>query len=387
MEEEKAVAYYDELTRKGGAAARFKQGLGFSASSPASGGDPPSRGSALPSSSFLGNFVRASSPTKLGDLHKQAQLEKIQNKLKKKVNEPVREKDNGGERARERSSRRRSWSKERGRERERNSRRSRSRSRSRSRGRETDKERKGRGRNRSRSVSKEERRPSRRPYRSRSRDGERDDRRRRRSLPSDEERKHRMEKGRGRTSRSRSLSPRDRRLEKGRADRGRVVKIGKKEKNAAIDYARLIEGYDKMTPAERVKAKMKFQLSETAQKDSTVGSGSGWERFEFDKDAPLDDDEIEVADDDAAVVKRIGQSFRFSTIEVKREEEIKAAHDAAMFGAPALPPAAVTSESEQDSENERKESDANNFATHLMSDKVLAKQQGSWRDRARKSAP
>jgi hypothetical protein len=30
-----------------------------------------------------------------------------------------------------------------------------------------------------------------------------------------------------------------------------------------VDYSRLIEGYDRMTPAERVKAKMKLQLSET----------------------------------------------------------------------------------------------------------------------------
>ncbi|KAK1550501.1 hypothetical protein Q3G72_020175 [Acer saccharum] len=34
MEEEKAEAYYDELTRKGGGAARFKQSLGFSSSGP-----------------------------------------------------------------------------------------------------------------------------------------------------------------------------------------------------------------------------------------------------------------------------------------------------------------------------------------------------------------
>lgn len=29
------------------------------------------------------------------------------------------------------------------------------------------------------------------------------------------------------------------------------------------------------------------------EKDAHKGMGSGWERFEFDKDAPLDDDEIE----------------------------------------------------------------------------------------------
>ena len=30
-----------------------------------------------------------------------------------------------------------------------------------------------------------------------------------------------------------------------------------------------------------------------AKKDATNGIGSGWERFDFDKDAPLDDEEIE----------------------------------------------------------------------------------------------
>ena len=34
MEEEKAAAYYDELSRKGEGAARFKQGVGFSSSAP-----------------------------------------------------------------------------------------------------------------------------------------------------------------------------------------------------------------------------------------------------------------------------------------------------------------------------------------------------------------
>lgn len=30
-----------------------------------------------------------------------------------------------------------------------------------------------------------------------------------------------------------------------------------------------------------------------AEKDKTKGMGSGWERFDFNKDAPLDDEEIE----------------------------------------------------------------------------------------------
>ena len=71
MEEEKAAAYYDELTRKGERAARFKQGLEFSSSA-------PNDDVAKPSSSFLSKFVEASSESK-----KQAQLQSIHDNLKK----------------------------------------------------------------------------------------------------------------------------------------------------------------------------------------------------------------------------------------------------------------------------------------------------------------
>lgn len=38
---------------------------------------------------------------------------------------------------------------------------------------------------------------------------------------------------------------------------------------------------------------IKMSLLYAAEKDETKGMGSGWERFEFNKDAPLDDEEIE----------------------------------------------------------------------------------------------
>lgn len=144
----------------------------------------------------------------------------------------------------------------------------------------------------------------------------------------------------------------------------------------------MIDGYDKMSAAERVKAKMKLQLSETAKKDAT--KGSGWERFEFEKDAPLDDEEIEAVEDDVALVKHIGQSFRYSAVETRREEQIKSAHDEAMFGASSIP-RSVTTEDDIEQENINIESNEKSApATSLLSDTVIAKQQGSWRDRARK---
>lgn len=113
------------------------------------------------------------------------------------------------------------------------------------------------------------------------------------------------------------------------------------------------------------------------------------------------------AEDDAALVKHIGQSFRYSAIEVssclipsspnlptilplsiqcefrylkynlyhanlkaRREEQIKAAHDEAMFGAPAAPPS-VSSDSEPEADNRNgKNTNEDGAATNLLSEKV-----------------
>ncbi|KAK7265729.1 hypothetical protein RJT34_33352 [Clitoria ternatea] len=316
MEEEKAAAYYDELTRKGEGAARFKQGLGFSAS--AQNDDVPKPGSSLASStsSFLSKFVKASaSASTPSDSEKQAQLHSIQNKLKKKPSSDFRV-------SHERDS-------------------DRTRSRSRERYRDRDKESRRRSRSRDR-------------YR------------------------HHRERERGRRK-SRSVSPRKhRRSEKD--DRGKGSET-RKGKSAEVDYSKLIKGYHDMSSAERVKAKMKLQLSETAARDSK--KGEGWERFEFNKDAPLDDEEIEVAEDDASLVKHIGQSFRFSAVEARREEQIQAAHEEAMFGATAIP-RTISTDSEPERENE-KEVDKKELVTSLLSETVLLKQKGSWRDRVRQA--
>lgn len=141
-----------------------------------------------------------------------------------------------------------------------------------------------------------------------------------------------------------------------------------------------------MSAAEKVKAKMKLQLDETAEKDTS--KGAGWERFDFDKDAPLDDEEVEEGtDDDAALVKRMGQSFRFNAIESRREEQLKDAHDEAMFGAPTGQTLIGNNEDDVTETTNVKdiEGENNSGAVSLVSEKVLAKQQGSWRDRARKS--
>ncbi|QHO56250.1 uncharacterized protein DS421_3g72140 [Arachis hypogaea] len=73
-----------------------------------------------------------------------------------------------------------------------------------------------------------------------------------------------------------------------------------------------------------------------------------------------------LAEDDASLVKQIGQSFQYSKIEERREEQIQAAHDEAMFGASALPPPTSTN-SEPERENE-KEVDKKAVVTSLLSE-------------------
>ncbi|XP_047311321.1 zinc finger CCCH domain-containing protein 13 isoform X3 [Impatiens glandulifera] len=344
MEEEKAAAYYDELTRKGSGAARFKQGLGFSSGAEGSNHDDvPTRGSSLlsSSSSFLSSFVRASSPSKTEDIHKKVQIETIQNKLKKKTHASDNQKSSRvlDDRSRDR---RRSTERERDnvkyRDRDRHS------------------------RQRSRSLSPHRRRSS---SRDRNRDRDRD-RRRRRSRSRERRR-------------SRSDSPRRNGVKNTKHDsKERAATSTVKDKIGVVGYAKMIDGYDNMSAVERLKAKMKFQLSEAAETDTiNKGMGPGWERFEFNKDAPLDDEEIEAAvEDDAAIVKRIGQSFRLSAVKAKREEQIKMAHDEAIFG---------TSSSVRIIEDDAEEddnTDAIPAAASLVNERVLVMQQGSWRDRA-----
>ncbi|KAJ6850728.1 uncharacterized protein M6B38_114550 [Iris pallida] len=191
----------------------------------------------------------------------------------------------------------------------------------------------------------------------------RDDRDRERSRSRDRDRERR------RRSRSRS---RDRDGDRKRRDRDGS---SRRKDERGVDYSQIIDGYSKMAPAERVKAKMKFQLSQTAAKDTTMGMSTGWERFNFNKDAPLDeeeDDQVEVAADDS-LIKGIGKSFRFSAVEAKREEELQAAHDQAMFGgasaaSPVLPLEPIRTAEEDEKDDDKKvDSGDNHLSSSLMS--------------------
>lgn len=89
MEEEKAAAYYEELVRKGGNAARFKQGLGFGGAK----GSEVSSSSIFPkrdahASSSLSNFVKQASPGRAAAIQTEIKAESIRDKLKKKETVP-----------------------------------------------------------------------------------------------------------------------------------------------------------------------------------------------------------------------------------------------------------------------------------------------------------
>lgn len=84
------------------------------------------------------------------------------------------------------------------------------------------------------------------------------------------------------------MSP-NRRLRRSRSNEERRKGISKRVERDQ-DWAKLIPDYDSLTPAEKVKAKMKLQLSQTVIKDSSKGVTEEWERFDFNKDAPLDGD-------------------------------------------------------------------------------------------------
>ncbi|KAG8055812.1 hypothetical protein GUJ93_ZPchr0001g31050 [Zizania palustris] len=341
MEEAKAAAYYDELNRKGEGARRFKQGLGFS-SSDSQTASFPSKPTAT-SSSFLSGFVRAGAtpapppkPTKPPP----SQPPETSSLTGRHSRSPSPSRHRHRSRSPSRSRRHRSRSRER--------------------------------RRRSRSKEKEDRRASRRRSRSRSRSRSSSRRSGRSSHSEDRRDRHgdrRRDDGRGRHESSKGRSSKDR---------------GK------VDYSRLIEGYDRMTPAERVKAKMKLQLSETASKDSTLGNATvGWERFEFNKDAPLDEDDndVEVANDDASLVKHIGKSFRLSAVESKHEDIVRAAHDEAIFGVPTysiVDTETTEAELQTNDHGEKAEDVEAEPSSSLISDKVLATQKGSWRERAQK---
>ncbi|KAF0920884.1 hypothetical protein E2562_037562 [Oryza meyeriana var. granulata] len=342
MEEAKAAAYYDELNRKGEGARRFKQGLGFSSSDPQTTSLPskPTTTTTTTSSSFLSGFVRAGATPAPAQPH-------IPTKP------PLPEPSRTGRHSRSPSP----------------SRRHRSRSPSRSR-RHRSRSRERRRRSRSREREREDRRASRRRSRSRSRSPSR-------------------RSGRSSYSEDRRDRHGDRRRDDGAGRRESSKGRGGRE-GGKVDYSRLIEGYDRMTPAERVKAKMKLQLSETASKDSTLGNATvGWGRFEFNKDAPLDeeDNDVEVTNDDASLVKHIGKSFRLSAVESKHEDMVRDAHDNAIFGVPTY--SIVDTETtdagpKTNGENEKAGDVETEPSSSLISDKVLATQRGSWRERAQK---
>ncbi|KAL2643383.1 hypothetical protein R1flu_010970 [Riccia fluitans] len=531
MEEEKAAAYYDELVRKGGNAAKYKQGLGFEDSQA-----PP-----LPKSERYGslsNFVK-SSPGRTAAVERECRLDSIRDKLRRKEDDnslrkasPDRNRKRDREDYRDQRRRRSSRTPEsprRDRKREKSSRHKSSslrdsdpeivkkvyserqkRSRSRSRSRRSDSP-KSRARaetpEKNSTVKARECPQSRSPSPSRSSSGASHERWRRHSRQTRKDRSTSPEdygrhsrstsKRRSRRSRSRSVERRRRRsrsrshsYDKGtngrkpqrrsssfsprrafrrersrsppcytssyrrredsygervserssryrtdikrrryederKADgsyRDRNHRSGERsrsgqEKTQERNYSKLIPNFDSMTPAEKVKAKMKLQLSETVVKDKSKGMSDEWERFDFDKNAPLDDDAKQDyfgdgtgAGDDTTFLKNTGSTFVSWTNQVTREAERQSIHDNAIFGPPQglrirvskpeAHPEVEKNDHSQDSEDQpviveeaavchKDETPDESLmakpgATMVVSEQVIAMQQaGSWQERAR----
>lgn len=417
MDEDKAAAYYDEMRRKGGGAAKLKQGLGYGGSS-----SLPSSQAAFPS------FVRGESHEEsLAKLEKENRLATVRDKLKRRSAKNEGSDDDGRlnrkhsspSPSRSRQSKHMGGARSRSpsRDRENSSRRERICRRERRSGssssREADHRRRrsspGTSDSRSSSGSPSHRRRFHRSERKkkspragrRSRSPRRSSRRQKSASPTD----HHGHARRNTVRNSHSCRSPSSHIERSRrkSESWKDDKFDVRKPNA-LDYAKLIPGFGDMTPAEKVREKMKLQLSDTVSKDTEKGMDAEWERFVFNKNAPLDDDakfdyfgDGTGARDDTGFLQNTGSTFlSANTSQAKREAHLQAAHDAAIFGPPdaGMSSEKTASSSIQFDGSLSREADVDNDTdgqpagapakSSLLSDQVLALQQGSWRERALK---
>ncbi|CAK9277131.1 unnamed protein product [Sphagnum jensenii] len=387
MEEEKAAAYYEELVRKGGNAARFKQGLGFGGSK---GSEVSSSSIIIPKSdahASLSNFVKQASPGRAAAIQTEIRAESIRDKLKKKETIPSDEYHDSRRKHRQSSS-----------------------DRSRKRSRTPLHSRNPRDRSHSTERCQEWTRRSSSRDRDRRRRGTSVERiRKGRSLSLSQER----EKGNGDGRSERPGRSSATRVDTSSRRHGRNGDSKTKVKTRAPDrdFLKLIPNFDSMTPAEKVKAKMKLQLSETVVKDTAKGMTGEWERFDFDKDAPLDDEaKLDYFGDkqrQTSLICRTGNRSQF-ILQARREAHIQAAHDAAIFGAPVATTHGLKTkkegsghrvrDGEEDNHAARRRSDVTSLTdeeerskvtetpgTGVVSEQIIAMQSaGSWQERAKK---
>jgi len=139
-------------------------------------------------------------------------------------------------------------------------------------------------------------------------------------------------------------------------------------------FSDLIPGYDKMSPAEKLKARTNIQLNKISKEDQLLTSSSssssspptegsicstadrGWERYRFDKNVPVDDipdEDIQLDETEAAIQavrnrtqkqqqqRPLSTSSQFQSQKVGGREEISSnnglsaaeiAHEQAIFG-------------------------------------------------------
>eukprot|EP00249_Psilotum_nudum_P021881 c28289_g2_i3 orf=323-2077(-) len=177
---------------------------------------------------------------------------------------------------------------------------------------------------------------------------------------------------------------------------------GHLERPVMRDFSKLIQGYDSMTPAEKVKAKIRMQLSETVAKDTTH-MGMEWERFDFNREAPLDGDaelshfgDVTGGCDDTSFLQNTGSTFLSSDLQARREAQTQAAHETAIFGVPVNPSTFEEDDScikdeqsgltrENATVYDEKSAQRTSSRRGFISEQVFLMQQKSWRERALKT--
>eukprot|EP00898_Chlorokybus_atmophyticus_P002630 jgi/Chlat1/3368/Chrsp23S03715 len=246
----------------------------------------------------------------------------------------------------------------------------------------------GHGRDRDRDR---ERRRSRSPRRRRSRSPRRSS-----SSRSPPRRRTSRSPPRRRSSRSPSRRGRERDRGDGRVGgesgfRGRMRELGLSGRRRGsggdarlqpVNSLELTPGWDAMTPAERVKAKMKQQLqalpSGVANPDNDASNGNdrGWERYSFNAAAPLDEDqagkETEAEARDAKDLHVTNVPF---VLPKPTKAQTEADHDAAIFG--------TTDTHDETPQDDGKEVLASSSPV-LLNEKILQSQKSlPWQERVR----
>mmetsp|Transcript_14006 Transcript_14006/g.50955 ORF Transcript_14006/g.50955 Transcript_14006/m.50955 type:complete len:349 (-) Transcript_14006:578-1624(-) len=139
-------------------------------------------------------------------------------------------------------------------------------------------------------------------------------------------------------------------------DRSRERRPDGDRPRRGTDYSKCIRGWDRMSAHEKMKARTRYHLSHVQERSGhgvTNDADRGWERFLFNKSAPLDDDLVaneggeqhrlapyETRNESGTMAQALRQihsqgAFHFSaaTLRERTQQDIDRRHESAVFGA------------------------------------------------------